>query len=147
MPIEKKHTGKRFVDYVGEIAQNKRNAAIAYLTKIGIDCVAEARKSGSYTDRTGNLRSSIGYCIVENGSVITKSGFEKVSSTASQGKQAGEKSLSDLIAEYSKGLVLIVVAGMNYAVYVEARGFNVLDSARTEGKKQVETMKQKLGIK
>ena len=147
MPIEKKHTGKHFVDYVGEIAQNKRNAAIAYLTKIGIDCVAEARKSGSYTDRTGNLRSSIGYCIVENGNIITKSGFEKVLSTASQGKGSGEKSLSDLISEYSKGLVLIVVAGMNYAAAVEAKGYNVLDSARTDGKKQVEIMRQKLGIK
>ena len=32
-------------------------------------------------------------------------------------------------AKYPKGLVLIVVAGKNYAAYVEAKGYNVLSSA------------------
>jgi hypothetical protein len=34
-----------------------------------------------------------------------------------------------LAGNYPKGYVLIVVAGMNYATYVEAKGYNVLSTA------------------
>ena len=39
------------------------------------------------------------------------------------------KQFDTIKAKYPKGLVLIVVAGMNYAAYVEAKGYNVLSSA------------------
>jgi hypothetical protein len=38
--------------------------------------------------------------------------------------------INELKEKYNKGFVLIVVAGMDYAVYVEALGRNVLSSSK-----------------
>ena len=55
--------------------------------------------------------------------------------------------MSKLISENSKGIVLIVVAGMNYARYVEKMGLNVLDSSEMLAKKLVPRMLKDLGFK
>lgn len=55
--------------------------------------------------------------------------------------------MSRLISENSKGIVLIVVAGMNYARYVEKMGLNVLDSSEMLAKKLVPIMLNDLGFK
>ena len=41
----------------------------------------------------------------------------------------GKEFLQKLLAENNKGIVLIIVAGKNYAKFVEAKGYNVLASA------------------
>lgn len=45
--------------------------------------------------------------------------------------------MEQLAAQYSKGLALIIVAGMSYATYVEAMGLNVLDSAKIKAEEEV----------
>ena len=55
--------------------------------------------------------------------------------------------MSKLISENPKGIVLIVVAGMNYARYVEKMGLNVLDSSEMLAKKLVPRMLKDLGFK
>lgn len=83
--------------------------------------VKYARESGKYIDHTGNLRSSIGYVIVRNGS-IAYSDFQKqnIGTDGQEGVQKAKKLAKEVAILHSKGYVLIGVAGMEYAVYVEA---------------------------
>lgn len=95
------------------------------LQRIGEQFITDARTNGNYTDRTGNLRSSIGYVVLKNGEQYARGGFEQIK-TGSEGKRKGANILSEAISKFSSGYVLIVVAGMDYAASVEARGKDVL---------------------
>lgn len=83
--------------------------------------VKYARESGRYIDHTGNLRSSIGYVIVESGKV-TDNDFKIVhaGTDGNEGVEKAKKLAHELANTYNSGMVLIGVAGMEYAVYVEA---------------------------
>lgn len=83
--------------------------------------VRYARESGKYIDHTGNLRSSIGYVIVRNGS-IAYSDFQKqnIGTEGAEGVERAKRLARELANTYNTGLVLIGLAGMEYAVYVEA---------------------------
>lgn len=83
--------------------------------------VKHARESGRYNDHTGNLRSSIGYVITYKSKVLSEN-FEKqnVGTDGEKGVRKAKRLARELAATYNKGLVLICVAGMEYAVYVEA---------------------------
>lgn len=126
MPI--KRIDLNVSQYLSEKAERFREACLNNLMYVGEQAVNEARQRGRYKDQTGNLRSSIGYCVLEDGKVIKESSFE-VFKQGAQGSQKGREFLHRLISENSSGLVLIVVAGMEYAAYVEAKNLNVLDSA------------------
>lgn len=93
--------------------------AVQKFIEVGEECIAEARNNGAYQDQTGNLRNSVGYCVLLNGEVKG----QKVS-------HLNKKTIDEVSQKYPKDLVLIVVAGMNYAAYVEAKGYNVLSSAQ-----------------
>lgn len=93
---------------------------------MGEQCLSEARSNYEYTDRTGNLTASMGYVITKDGIPITVEGFvNNASGGGTKGKDLAAKLASDVGGKYA----LIVVAGMNYAYYVESRGYNVLTSA------------------
>lgn len=108
------------------------------LIAIGLEFVKEARtktkienpkpltypheKSGFY-DLTANLRSSIGF-VVENNSTQVKKDF----TGEAEGTNKGLDSALKISAKYT-GLKLIVVAGMEYAVYVEAKGYDVITNS------------------
>ncbi len=136
-----------------------RKGIILNLQRLGEMCVNEARQGGSYQDHTGNLRSSTGYIIVENGRIIKRGGFTdipmtgggKVGNARNNGSDAKGSSVGAAVAEaiaerdFSDFFapVLIVVAGMNYAFYVETRGYNVLSTAEHLAKARLpEMMKQ-----
>ena len=108
--------------------------AVRALKNIGDECVAEAVESGNYTDRTGNLRSSIGYVVAKDGRVVEEGGFWSLGS--GDGPSVGRaKALA--IAGGITGLGLVLVAGMQYATLVADRGYNVLDSAEILAKKLI----------
>ena len=86
---------------------------IDQLDRIGLECVNEAREKGDYTDRTGNLRNSIASAVVVDGKIAKTNLF------IGEGKAQAHKFIEELASEYSEGIVLLLVAGMNYAVYVE----------------------------
>lgn len=96
------------------------------LSAAGEKFVEIARKSGSYTDRTGNLRSSVGYVIYNNGEAISEN-FERV---ANGGKGlSNARQLANKVGSTQKnGMSLVCVAGMNYAAAVEAKGKDVITS-------------------
>lgn len=129
--------------YLQKSAENLRRAALRALAYCGERCVNEARQSGSYTDRTGNLRSSTGYVLVENGQVAQEF-FPSMGKGNGMGK--GQDFARSLVAKFPKGLCLIVVAGMNYASYVENRGYDVLASAELLADRVVPSMLKQLKL-
>lgn len=99
-----------------------RNEITMCLTKLGEECIAKIRdRSGSesWFDQTGNLRSSIGYAVYDHGMQKIQSAFQIVMS-GNDGSIAGRKMLRQLANDYSNAYALVVVAGMNYADYVES---------------------------
>lgn len=106
------------------------NEILKKLSFIGENAVNDARANGDYLDHTGNLRSSIGYTILKNGETVSTSSFDQVKQEASKAKEESTKLLEELRTKFNTGFVLIVVAGMDYAVTVEARGRNVLSSSK-----------------
>lgn len=99
-----------------------KNEISRCLTKLGEECVAKIKdRSGSesWFDRTGNLRSSIGYGVYDYGVKVLQSAFHSILQ-GSEGSEEGQKMLSQLGDEYSDCFALVVVAGMNYADHVES---------------------------
>lgn len=118
--------------------------------------VKYAREIHTYEDVTGNLRSSIGYIIIQDGEEILSSDFDNVagrgensaivnfktkngstvkfhakgkSGDGSQGSSKGRQLAEAIALSYPQGMVLIGVAGMQYAAAVEAKGFDVVTGA------------------
>lgn len=117
------------------------DAIILNLQYLGEECINEARISGSYTDQTGNLRSSVGYIIVSNGRVVSTGGFGgNYGKGGAQGESTGEAYAKSLAAKYRSGYALVVVAGMDYAEKVEANGKNVLSTAEHYAQKELPKM-------
>lgn len=105
---------------VPRILQEEIANTLAYL---GEQCIIKIRdRSGddSWFDQTGNLRSSIGYAIYEDGRKIIESVFDIVKN-GSQGAVEGKRMIDELAAKYAETFALVVVAGMEYADAVEAR--------------------------
>lgn len=106
------------------------------LIVVGEKAVNYARSLNTYTDQTGNLRSSTGYILYYNGKEVYKN-YKQVKNGVS-GVSEGVKHASKDIP--STGFALVVVAGMNYAMAVQARGYDVLDGAEIEAEKAMERM-------
>lgn len=92
------------------------------LSLLGEMCVIEAKdrpQEYSWFDQSGNLRSSIGYVIAHNGKIIKYSEFSQVKG-GNEGVKEGKNLAVEIAKQYTSGYVLVVVAGMSYAEYVEA---------------------------
>lgn len=122
------------------------NALIYRMKYIGEKCLNAARETNSYKDRTGNLRSSLGYVIVSDGSIVYQSDFEVVKQ-GNDGSKSGIQYAKEIVKQFPEGIVLIVVAGMNYAAYVSAKGYDVIDSAELLADNEVPKMLKQLGFK
>ena len=146
MPI-RQITPKSKIDAYIEARMNRLKRAIIYnLCVVGEKVRNEALDNGSYTDRTKNLRSSVGYVVVVDGQVYKMSAFGKPDGN-DEGRSTGMSYARSLAGKFPKGIVLIVVAGMRYASYVSAKGYNVLDSSELLADQLVPKMLKKLGFK
>lgn len=145
MPVKLTTPRSAFDMAIDEFTEQAENAIINILMYVGESCITEARDNGSYMDQTGNLRSSIGYVVVNNGKIVGMKVGEQVKD-GTEGKGKAESYMTRLASEYSTGICLIVVAGMNYAVYVEGRGKNVLSSAELLAERMVPQMLEQLGF-
>lgn len=114
---------KREVNMLFEkLAERAEFVILDLLARTGEEFVKVARLHGKYNDHTGNLRSSIGYVIVKNGAIKQRNfkqselaGTDKIS-----GVKEGEALAVSVANTFTKGYVLIGVAGMKYAAIVEA---------------------------
>ncbi len=98
-----------------------------WLHKIGQESVTWARENGSYDDQTANLRNSTGYAIYKDGQlrdwVLDDRGHPEASTQAIRGRSSFEGAIPN------EGWALVIYAGMNYGIAVEARGRIVLSGA------------------
>ena len=110
---------------------------IESLTRVGEEAVKLAKMippERGFKDRTGNLRSSIGYVVLVAGKPVN------VAFAAVKGGHAGVNEgqrLALQVGSKTEGYALVVVAGMNYAVHVESKGRDVLTSAEKFAEKEV----------
>lgn len=128
-------------------AERVERLTIRALSKLGEQCVTKIRdRAGdkSWYDQTGNLRSSVGYVIAHNKNIIQYSTFNQVNQ-GSEGVKTGKDLAKELAKRYSNNYVLIVVAGMNYAEFVEAMdNKDVLASTELWAREQVPLMLERL---
>lgn len=133
---------KRFDAFLNEIEKKQ----IARLQRLGEMCLVEARTNKGYMMQTGALLSSTGYEVFVDG-VAIHSQFDAASGAESNAAELGIKSgqsIAETIGKGTKGIALVVVAGMNYAAYVEAKGYNVLSSAEHLAERELPRMLEKL---
>lgn len=108
-------------------------ATVFLLKYMGEELAKYAKDQHNYTDRTGNLTNSIGYAVVRKGKIVCYGGEIQPGEGAEEGLKIANKMAAKLPNTFS----LIVVAGMNYAAYVEAKGYNVILPAELKAKKDL----------
>lgn len=102
--------------------------AVEWLSVLGERVVKYAREHGSYTDHTGNLRNSIGYVVVQYGKVVREN--FSIGSEREEAKAQTRTHALEVARELPVNKTYLVwVAGMEYAKYVEAKGFDVLQGS------------------
>lgn len=126
-----------------EIINNEIVRAFSYLGENCVKKIRDRSASESWIDQTGNLRSSIGYAIYSDGKKEIESAFSIVGK-GREGQEKGRKMVEELAHLYSDTYALVVVAGMNYAEYVEAKdNKDVLASTELWARKEVSTYLEK----
>lgn len=148
MPIVDKTPSGQIERYVAQQVELLKYVVIRNLSHVGETVLNVARETDSYKDQTGNLRSSIGYVVAVDGEIVQMSSFalsEKGTDRVT-GQANGREYAKEVIKRFPKGIVLIVVAGMNYASYVSAKGCDVLDSSELLAEKLVPKMLKRLGL-
>jgi len=120
----------RFFDRFQKDAEKKFIEVLSYAGEHG---VKRARISGKYNNITGNLRSSIGYAIIKSGSVIHED--YQVAQAGTEGEKGvieSKKLIALVSSRFNKGIILVLVAGMDYALAVESiEGKDVIAGAVT----------------
>lgn len=128
-------------------ANRVERLTIRALSYLGEQCVSRVRNRGgnkSWYDQSGNLRSSVGYVIAYNGNIIQYSDFNQIKQ-GSEGVSVGKNLAKELVKRYPNDYVLVIVAGMNYAEYVERKdNKDVLASTELWAMDQVPKMLEKL---
>lgn len=145
MGIEQTTPNDEIDAYIQQHLERMERTIVKSLSYIGEKCVKQARDHAAFTDQTGNLRSSIGYVVIKEGVVVQESSFEQVKN-GSEGVQSGKVFIHNVAAKFPRGIVLVVMAGMNYAASVEARNLNVLTSAELLAEQQIPRLMKKLGF-
>lgn len=133
MSLKPLFSNKQTSEWFNHFQDRAEEKMYTLLQAAGERFVKYARESGDYKDQTGNLRSSVGYIILSDGNILTDN-FEKSKegSDRDKGKRQGYHIANEIALSYNKGFVLIGLAGMNYALCVEAKGKDVISFANRE---------------
>lgn len=133
--------------FVRERMDRVETAVLLRLQFVGEKFVINARLRGTYKDRTGNLRSSVGYVVLKNGQQVyenfktisgkVKEGESKVSGTK-RGDVVAKEVIAEIAQNYPTGFVLIAVAGMDYAASVESKGYDVISASSIDAQNDLE---------
>lgn len=155
MPIRQITPMSEIDRYMEQRLKGLEQAAIRTLAHCGEVCrnVAVSRPSPpqtmagkphkpNYIDWSNNLRSSIGYVVAVNGRIVI--GKFEAEQGGQEGAEKGAAFAKQLVRRFPKGICLIVVAGMEYAVHVQNKGYDVLDSAELTADRIVPNMLKQL---
>lgn len=116
---------------VRKFQERLEQAALFQLKDLGEELTKYAKDKHNYTDRTGNLTNSIGYAIVRGSDIVFFGGAIQQGEGADNALKVAMKMAENLTNSFT----LIIVAGMNYAAYVESRGYNVILPAELKARK------------
>lgn len=120
------------------------NAMVYRLYEIGLSAVNTIRQNHAYKDQSGCLTSSVGCAVVVEGEIMQISDFEAIKPTGEKGSQEGRSYAQSLAPQFPQGITLIIVAGMNYAAYVERRGIGGMTGGELFAKQAVEDLLEEL---
>ena len=121
----------------------KKEDIIRAFAYIGEEIVNKAKESGTYDNITGNLRSSLWYAVWSDGKRVTFDTFDATDDAKTQiSEQVDDLDKSEVI---KNGVTLIVGAGMEYGVWVEKKGYDVLTEFVFSSAKFESELKELLG--
>lgn len=107
-----------------------------------LDCVKAAKSTNTYKDQTNHLRSSIGYQLYNRGQLVSenfsKAGTGTEGDASGSGMQKGREVAQEAAKLWPQDIIGVVVAGADYALYVESRGYDVI----TGSSQQLKTILQ-----
>lgn len=107
-----------------------------------LDCVKAAKSTNTYKDQTNHLRSSIGYQLYNRGQLVSenfsKAGTGTEGDASASGMQKGREAAQEAAKLWPQDIIGVVVAGADYALYVESRGYDVI----TGSSQQLKTILQ-----
>lgn len=113
--------------FLNNLLEDWRNAG-----KKHIDNIREKVRTGkgpgqpSFYNHTFDLRSSIGYLLIYNGEIIED--YFPIVGGSSIGAETGKAWAREvgLLINERDGIQMIIAAGMDYAIYVESKGYDVI---------------------
>ncbi len=144
MPTKRNFTAADISGRLNQAVERRRQAIIAQLFYIGEECLTIARSGHLYLNQTGNLCSSIGYCILSDGNIVKEGDWQNTAGRkgdGSKGMAEGAAFLHRLEAKQpTSGIVFLMVAGMPYAQYVEAMSLDVLDTSERTARTKIKAM-------
>jgi len=127
MPVESNFDMAALKKYAESKKDDFIEAAVEAYKITCIEAVRRAKQTNTYKDQTHRLRSSIG-CVLYHDGVEVYNYFESTGGEAGgEGVQLGltqARNLAEL--QGNKSIVAVLIAGAHYAVYVEAKGYDVL---------------------
>nr|WP_308570824.1 hypothetical protein [uncultured Prevotella sp.] len=149
MPITSNFSPDKFRRQIDAKIASRKAALIVRLQVVGEECLNQARSGHLYLNQTGNLCSSIGYCITDNGNIVGQGKWQAIqgqTGNGSEGKEAGMQYLQEVASreEGKEGITFIMVAGMPYAKYVEAMSLDVLDTSEQMAERKIREMLDKI---
>lgn len=113
---------KKAIDKALRIREEKLSEGLAYQGEL---FVKRAKLRGNYKDRSGNLRSSIGYIVTDEGNVDK----EGIDGDKAEGVNTAKDFVGGRSREFPKGKVLIGFAAMEYARCVEHKNYDVISGS------------------
>ena len=101
------------------------------LLQLAEEAVSHAKHNKGYKDRTANLKNSISFALFHDGELVRMNvGQIPKPDKSTQGQGGVQNALETYSSQQGvvapKGYSLVIVAGMEYGVHVEHKGYNVL---------------------
>ena len=130
MGVKIEHNIPEVVSRLKNYEKKMTDELVVALVEAGKKIIEIAKDSHTYKNQTGNLEASTGFGVVIKGKLIGHGGFDD----SVRGGNVGLNKLEQLVSKVgSNESAIIVVAGMDYAAYVERCGYLILDEARFKG--------------
>lgn len=97
-----------------------------------LDVTRNAKLLNTYKDKTHLLRSSIGFVIYNHGEKVAENFSSTGGEKGSEGVEIGKRMAAEAAAQYPNDIVGVIVAGADYALYVESKGYDVISGPCSE---------------
>lgn len=122
-----------------ELEKELEDAYFDKLIEIGRDSIRVAYNARGadgypkkYRNHTWNLRNAPGFCVVRDGKIIALEVYDK-----DNRPEAVQKTTYYLQFHEKKGDGLYLADGMEYASFVQSKGYDVLESARLYAQRMI----------